>query len=177
MTKKEKFREEFFKADGEKKVAMIILYIHMPDDSEEIIVNSNPFEKVKYIDGAYTEDLVHKTNEKIYIQDYIFTHDDGVMDIGAALDILKNGGIVTRKGWNGKGMFLYYVPKGDYLPRTEAATWAFKGEPVPYGAYIAMKTADGNVVPWLASQTDLLAEDWVDMTPPGFECGSENEAV
>ena len=31
---------------------------------------------------------------------------------------------------------------------------------VEYGAYVAMKTAQGNVVPWLASQTDLLAEDW-----------------
>ena len=32
---------------------------------------------------------------------------------------------------------------------------------VEYGAYIAMKTAQGNVVPWLASQTDMLAEDWI----------------
>ena len=31
---------------------------------------------------------------------------------------------------------------------------------VAYGGYIAMKTAQGNVVPWLASQTDVLAEDW-----------------
>ena len=32
---------------------------------------------------------------------------------------------------------------------------------VEYGAYIAMKTTQGNVVPWLASQTDMLAEDWM----------------
>lgn len=165
MTKKESFKEEFFKADGEKKVDRIILFIHMPDDSEEVIVNSKPFEKVKYIDGAYTEELVHKNNEQIYISDYIFAHDEDAMDFGEALYILKEGGIVTRKGWNGKGMFLYYVPEGNYLPCTDAARWAFKGEAVPYGAYIAMKTAQGNVVPWLASQTDLLAEDWVDMTP------------
>ena len=169
MTKKEIFKEEFFKADGEKKVDRIILFIHMPDDSEEVIVNSKPFEKVKYIDGAYTDDLVHKNNEQIYIRDYIFSYDEESMDFGAALEVLKDGGIVTRKGWNGKGMFLYYVPKGDYLPVTEAATWAFKGEPVPYGAYIAMKTASGNVVPWLASQTDMLAEDWEDLTDSMIE--------
>lgn len=103
MTKKEIFKEEFFKADGEKKVDRIILFIHMPDDSEEVIVNSKPFEKVKYIEGAYTEELVHKNNEQIYIRDYIFSYDEESMDFGEALDILKEGGIVTRKGWNGKG--------------------------------------------------------------------------
>lgn len=169
MTKKEIFMEEFFKAACEKKIEQIILFIHMPDDSDEIIVNTNPFEKVKYIHNTYNDELVHKNCDKIYIRDYIFTYDDGAMDFGEALDILKEGGIVTRKGWNGKGMFLYYVPKGDYLPVTEAATWAFKGEPVPYGAYIAMKTASGNVVPWLASQTDMLAEDWEDLTDSMIE--------
>ena len=43
---------------------------------------------------------------------------------------------------------------------TDVAKEAFGGEKVPYGAYIAMKTAQGNVVPWLASQTDMLADDW-----------------
>ena len=36
----------------------------------------------------------------------------------------------------------------------------FEDDMIPYGAYIAMKTAQNNVVPWLASQTDVLAEDW-----------------
>lgn len=46
-------------------------------------------------------------------------------------------------------------------PSTEVAKKAFGGENVPYGAYVAMKTAQGNVVPWLASQTDILADDWI----------------
>ena len=58
-------------------------------------------------------------------------------------------------------MFLYYVPAASYPPSTSIAKDTFNGEDVPYGAYIAMKTAQGNVVPWLASQTDVLAEDWV----------------
>lgn len=169
MTKKEIFKEEFFKADGEKKVDRIILFIHMPDDSEEVIVNSKPFEKVKYIDGAYTEELVHKNNEQIYISDYIFAHDEDAKDFGEALDILKEGGIVTRKGWNGKGMYLYYVPASEYEPCTEAAKREFDGKPVPYRAYIAMKTVDKEIVPWVASQTDMLAEDWEDLTDSMIE--------
>ena len=82
------------------------------------------------------------------------------MTFGIALELLKKGCKVAREGWNGKGMFLYYVPAASYPPCTDIARKAFDGNDVPYGAYIAMKTAQGNVVPWLASQTDMLAEDW-----------------
>lgn len=80
-------------------------------------------------------------------------------DFGTALAALKNGYKLAREGWNGKGMFIYYVPAASYPAQTDIAKSAF-GEMVPYGAYLAMKTAQGNVVPWLASQTDILAEDW-----------------
>lgn len=64
-------------------------------------------------------------------------------------------------------MFLYYVPASAYpAQRNNKATLAgmFPDDMVPYGAYIAMKTAQGNVVPWQASQTDMLAEDWLIVT-------------
>ncbi len=66
------------------------------------------------------------------------------MDFGEALKVLKSGGRVTRKGWNGKDMWLMLVVPHDtqFLP------------------YIQMKTATGHLVPWLASQTDVLAQDW-----------------
>lgn len=82
------------------------------------------------------------------------------MNFGLAIEAMKKGCKVARKGWNGKGMFLYHVPAAAYPPATDVAKEAFGGEDVPYGAYIAMKTAQGNVVPWLASQTDMLADDW-----------------
>lgn len=82
-------------------------------------------------------------------------------DFGEAIRRLKDGQSVAREGWNGKDMFLYLVPANSYPPNTDAAKEAFNGELVPYGAYIAMKTAQGNVVPWLASQTDMLEEDWM----------------
>ena len=83
------------------------------------------------------------------------------MSFGLAIEAMKKGKKVARRGWNGKGMFLYYVPEGRYPARTDAAkSFAAEDGKVDYGAYIAMKTAQGNVVPWLASQTDMLADDW-----------------
>lgn len=83
------------------------------------------------------------------------------MNFSEALTELKNQNAVGRAGWNGKGMFLYLVPANAYPATTDIAK-KFWGENsfVPYGAYIAMKTAQENVVPWLASQTDILANDW-----------------
>ena len=81
------------------------------------------------------------------------------MNFGEVLAILKHGGSVSREGWNGKGMFLYLVPANNYTAQTEIAKKHF-GDSVPYETYIALKTVQNSVVPWLASQTDLLAEDW-----------------
>lgn len=83
-----------------------------------------------------------------------------LLSFSDALEAVKEGERIARKGWNGKDMYLYYVPANNYKALTESAIQEF-GESVPYSAYLAMKTAQGNVVPWLASQTDLLEEDWL----------------
>ena len=88
------------------------------------------------------------------------------MNFGGAIEALKQGKKVAREGWNGKGMLLYYVSEGRYPVKMEVAKEIADEEGmVNYGAYIAMKTAQGNVVPWLASQTDVLGEDWVIVEP------------
>lgn len=87
------------------------------------------------------------------------------MDFGEALHKLRTGKAVTRTGWNGKGMFLYLVDAGNYPAASPVAKVAWGDALVPYGPYIAMKTAQGNVVPWLASQTDVLATDWISLFP------------
>lgn len=71
---------------------------------------------------------------------------DVPMDFGEALHALKNGHAVRRSGWNGKGMWLMLQVPGEGSKMT-----------LPY---IYMHTAQGDLVPWLASQTDMLAEDW-----------------
>lgn len=85
------------------------------------------------------------------------------MNFGVALALLKAGKRVAREGWNGKGMFIYLVGPGRYPATTVAGGLIAREQPdylVPYLPYIAMKTVDGMVVPWLASQTDMLASDW-----------------
>lgn len=80
-------------------------------------------------------------------------------DFGWALEQLRAGQRVARAGWNGKGMWLMLVPKNDWSTRVGPSRieGARAGDRLPF---IAMKTVNGELVPWLASQTDVLAEDW-----------------
>ena len=80
---------------------------------------------------------------------------------GEALVALKAGKKVSRAGWNGKGMFLFLVPGSTFkVSRAPLLGIYPEGTEVNYCPHIDMKTADEKVVPWLASQTDVLAEDW-----------------
>ena len=85
---------------------------------------------------------------------------DTNLSFSNALEHLKSGQKMARSGWNGKGMFVYLVSAGNYPAKMPSIQGVFKDDEVPYGAYLAMKTAQGFVVPWLASQTDLLENDW-----------------
>lgn len=73
---------------------------------------------------------------------------------GRALEALKQGQKVARKGWNGKGMWLY-------LALTPPTT-ALEVDDKRYGflPYIEIKTVEGKMCPWVSSQTDLLSDDW-----------------
>jgi hypothetical protein len=69
------------------------------------------------------------------------------LGIGGCVARLEAGCRMTRLGWNGKDMYIaLQVPD------------AYSKMSLPY---VYMKTADGKLVPWLCSQTDLLAKDWV----------------
>ncbi|CAG9228758.1 DUF2829 domain-containing protein [Burkholderia vietnamiensis] len=77
---------------------------------------------------------------------------------GEAIEALKAGKRVARAGWNGKGMWLALVRGYDYNPDSgRGAASALGCKKLPW---IGMKTADHKFVPWSASQTDMLAEDW-----------------
>lgn len=79
------------------------------------------------------------------------------MNFGEAIEALKKGKRVARSGWNGKNMFLLLIDPyiNDQYTVHEKPYMVGTLQP-----YIAMKTADNGLVPWLASQTDMLAEDW-----------------
>ena len=83
------------------------------------------------------------------------------MNFGEVLAALRDGKRVARAGWNGKGMFLFLVPGSTFMVNREPLLSIMgEGTQVQYHAHIDMKTAQGYVVPWLASQADLLSEDW-----------------
>lgn len=93
-----------------------------------------------------------------------------ILNFGKAIEALKEGKKAARQGWNGKGMFIYLVCGAD-VPNESLRNEAdmhinsqfkdLRGRSVKVNSHIDMKATDGSiVVGWLASQTDMLAEDW-----------------
>lgn len=70
------------------------------------------------------------------------------MNIGEAVLAMRRGAKMTREGWNGRHMWIALQIPDPYSKMTEP--------------YVYMRTAQGKMVPWLCSQTDLLADDWVE---------------
>lgn len=90
------------------------------------------------------------------------------MTFGQAIEAMKQGAKVARKGWNGKGMYIWVMPGSTIVncqnitdPHLKAINDA-NGGTITFTGSIRMKTATGEVLTgWLASQTDMLSEDWV----------------
>ncbi len=102
------------------------------------------------------------------------------MKFSEALDAVKQGKRISREGWNGKDMFVFMRPSDNipvatllglkslsnkvkdyfelkYQPITET-----KNPLIKFTAYLCMKASDDSIVNgWLASQTDMLSDDWV----------------
>lgn len=90
-----------------------------------------------------------------------------MLTFGQAIQELKLGNKVARQGWNGKGMYLWLLPaaqvKAEWCkePHLKKLAEDNGGEIEAFGS-IRMLTADKKVLTgWLASQTDMLSEDWV----------------
>lgn len=82
-------------------------------------------------------------------------------DIGWAVRKMHENNRVCRKGWNGKDMFLFLVPGSTFKVSRPPLLGIFpEGRSVDYHAHVDMKTVSEEIVPWLCSQTDLLATDW-----------------
>jgi hypothetical protein len=84
------------------------------------------------------------------------------MNFGQALEALKTGSKLQREGWNGKGMFIFLVPGSTFQVNRPPLLGIYpEGTTINYHAHVDMKTADGQIVPWVCSHTDMLAADWV----------------
>lgn len=73
------------------------------------------------------------------------------MNFGEALQVLKEGDRVSRRGWNGPGQYLELQVPDAHSKMTRP--------------YVYITTVQGDLVPWLASQTDLLSDDWYVVVP------------
>jgi hypothetical protein len=87
---------------------------------------------------------------------------NGNYSFGHALWLIQHGKRVARKNWNDKNMFLFLVPGSLFkVDREPLMSVIGEGVLVNYHGHIDMRTADGTIVPWLCSQTDMLSNDWV----------------
>ncbi len=106
------------------------------------------------------------------------------LNFGQAIELVKQGKLVQREGWNGKGMFIFQRPadtiqtgniEGDTftiqqvksIPQAVKDYYKYSATDtiaVMFTSYLCMKAADNTIVNgWLASQTDMLANDWVEV--------------
>ena len=132
----------------------------LPDDED----GSDQGYLVEYLDGGQAntseyEGYVSWSPEDVFEKAYKAS---GEFSFGAAIELLKQGRKVARKGWNGKGMFLFLVPGSTFNVNRPPLLGIYpEGTEIVYQPHIDMKTADDRVVPWLASQSDMLDTDWV----------------
>jgi Protein of unknown function (DUF2829) len=103
------------------------------------------------------------------------------LTFGEALELVKEGKLVQRQGWNGKSMFIFQRPEDFIVEKVKSLPQSLKDffkqrdekinlpeeqglGKVKFTAYLCMYAADGSIVNgWLASQTDMLAKDWVEV--------------
>lgn len=118
---------------------------------------------VEYLDGGKPNHEDHIgyiswSPEEQFKNAYVRTEG---MNFGMAIEAMRQGHTVSRQGWNGKGMFIYLVPGSNFTVNRAPLLGIYpEGTEINYRPHIDMKDADGYCVPWLASQTDMLALDW-----------------
>lgn len=121
---------------------------------------------VEYLDGGKVNvpgfaNYVSWSPKDVFERSYI-EHPTSGFSFGYAVTLMKAGRKVARAGWNGRGMFVYYVPPASYPVQTGAAKSHFgDGSLVPYNAYMAIKNVDETVSTWVPSANDCLAVDWM----------------
>jgi len=88
------------------------------------------------------------------------------VNFGEALNELRDGQLLTRDGWPDYGKGRWIVLQAGYPDgiainaNTAAATGIAEGTVCRFQPYLMLKTSGGDFVPWVAAQTDLLADDW-----------------
>lgn len=90
---------------------------------------------------------------------------------GEAIEALKQGKLVTRNGWNGKGMFIVkqipsvigvdIIPRMQSLPQSVKNVFVERDQPISYESQMLIIKSDGSADSWVPSSSDVFAEDWI----------------
>jgi hypothetical protein len=84
------------------------------------------------------------------------------MNFSEALGHIKEGKLLSRTGWNGKGMFVFLVKGSQFKVNRAPLTDIFPLETeINYRPHIDMKYADGTIGVWLSSMGDIMSDDWI----------------
>lgn len=131
----------------------------LPDDEN----GSDEGYLVEYLDGgSYNVDgfqgYISWSPKDVFEKSYMPIN---MMGFSGAITAIKEGKKLSRHGWNGKDMFVFMVNGSTFNVNRAPLLGIYpEGTEINYRSHIDMKTVDGSVVPWVASQTDLLASDW-----------------
>jgi hypothetical protein len=149
-----------------KQLASVDMLLRSNDNRRAVYIHPSTSHKVMIDTRMFRQEppkILRVTIETLTVEDVMGDHyyPEPVspfvgMGWGHAFRLMRNGNKVARKNWNGKGMYLFYVHSGQW----DAAVPSDCGSTV-LCPFVALKTADNKIVPWTASQTDMLAEDWM----------------
>lgn len=139
--------------------------IQIRKQNGEFTVNPGDY-IVKGVDGElypFKPDIFEKTYEKV--------EESGNLNFGKVIEILKQGGLVRRKGWNGKGLFVIkQVPahiESDVIPRMQSLPQSAKDRILKGKGFVDYTSQcliynenTGRADSWVPSVSDIFAEDW-----------------
>lgn len=130
----------------------------LPDDED----GNDEGYLVEYIDGGQRNTEAYRgyvswSPKDVFERSY---REVSGLSFGLAIEAMKMGKKVARAGWNGKGMFLFVIQGSNDIAKLHGYGFGEMLNEPAFRDAIFMRTVDNQLVPWTASQTDVLADDW-----------------
>ena len=146
-----------FKATGLNKACKVANQVLTADQIKECEANGWHFtDKMEGYTVRYADGYESWCPKAAFDEAYRLTD---AMNFGLAIEAAKMGKKIARAGWNGKDMYVFLAYEADFV--TDADISEFDQLEVEVGDMLIMKTAQNTFQPgWLASQADMLADDW-----------------
>ena len=140
----------------------VILRIEMPDGSVETIVNHNVDSKIEYICNAYTEELVHKNNDRIKIVGFTITGDRLLSSFGTALQHIQSNLKMARLDWDDEEYIYFVKAQEDTVIPNDKNDAKGTINTVVFKEYAVKKESDGTARPYIPSYDDMFSHDWIE---------------